>query len=101
MGITRSEVIFRFAHPDQAPGPFRYGPQELFRLVDDDADGLLTAEEFVQAMKLPSVEQYLAYLEPLGLGFCWWPCEKLKITNCFQNIRTSCNVYRLFYRFKC
>lgn len=37
--------------------------EELFRLVDDDSDGHLTAEEFVQAMKLPSVEQYLAYLE--------------------------------------
>jgi hypothetical protein len=41
--------------------------QELFRLVDDDSDGHLTAEEFVQAMKLPSVEQYLAYLESLAM----------------------------------
>lgn len=37
--------------------------EELFRLVDDDSDGHLTAEEFVHAMKLPSVEQYLEYLE--------------------------------------
>jgi len=37
--------------------------EELFRLVDDDSDGHLTAEEFVEAMALPSVEQYLGYLE--------------------------------------
>ena len=35
--------------------------------MDDDSDGHLTAEEFVQAMKLPSVEQYLAYLESLAM----------------------------------
>ena len=40
--------------------------EELFRLVDDDSDGHLTAEEFVEAMALPSVEQYLGYLELHG-----------------------------------
>lgn len=40
--------------------------EELFRLVDDDSDGHLTAEEFVEAMALPSVEQYLGYLEIHG-----------------------------------
>lgn len=40
--------------------------EELFRLVDDDSDGHLTAEEFVEAMALPSVEQYLGYLETHG-----------------------------------
>ena len=38
--------------------------QELFRLVDNDGDGSLSAEEFVQAMALPSVQQYLKFLEP-------------------------------------
>ncbi len=34
--------------------------------MDDDSDGHLTAEEFVEAMALPSVEQYLGYLEIHG-----------------------------------
>lgn len=38
--------------------------QELFRLVDNDGDGSLSPEEFVQAMELPSVQQYLKFLEP-------------------------------------
>jgi Ca2+-binding EF-hand superfamily protein len=33
--------------------------KELFRLVDNAGDGSLSAEEFVQAMELPSVQQYL------------------------------------------
>lgn len=37
--------------------------EELFRLVDNDGDGSLSAEEFVQAMELPSVQQYLKFLE--------------------------------------
>ncbi|CAK9024221.1 Sodium channel protein type 11 subunit alpha (NaN) (Sensory neuron sodium channel 2) (Sodium channel protein type XI subunit alpha) (Voltage-gated sodium channel subunit alpha Nav1.9) [Durusdinium trenchii] len=37
--------------------------EELFRLVDDDGDGNLTPEEFVEAMSLPSVDLYLRYLE--------------------------------------
>lgn len=37
--------------------------EELFRLVDNDGDGSLSAEEFVQAMALPSVQQYLKFLE--------------------------------------
>ena len=43
--------------------------QELFRLVDNDGDGSLSPEEFVQAMELPSVQQYLKFLEP-WLDFC-------------------------------
>eukprot|EP00438_Fugacium_kawagutii_P024570 Skav223350 [mRNA] locus=scaffold200:446151:454511:+ [translate_table: standard] len=41
---------------------------ELFRLVDNDGDGSLSPEEFVQAMELPSVQQYLKFLEPQR----WW-----------------------------
>eukprot|EP00434_Breviolum_minutum_P006598 symbB.v1.2.005825.t1/scaffold343.1/size224757/2 len=37
--------------------------EELFRLVDNDGDGSLSPEEFVQAMELPSVQQYLKFLE--------------------------------------
>jgi len=37
--------------------------EELFRLVDNDGDGSLSAEEFVQAMELPSVQHYLKFLE--------------------------------------
>jgi len=37
--------------------------EELFHLVDYDGDGHLSAEEFVQAMELPSVQQYLKFLE--------------------------------------
>lgn len=37
--------------------------EELFRLVDNDGDGSLSAAEFVQAMELPSVQQYLKFLE--------------------------------------
>lgn len=46
--------------------PQRLQLQELFKLVDDDSDGHLTAEEFVQAMRLPSVDMYLKYLERLS-----------------------------------
>ncbi|CAJ1439223.1 unnamed protein product, partial [Effrenium voratum] len=37
--------------------------EELFCLVDDDGDGHLSAEEFLAAMSLPSVEQYLRFLD--------------------------------------
>ena len=32
-------------------------------MVDNDGDGSLSAEEFVQAMELPSVQQYLKFLD--------------------------------------
>ena len=32
--------------------------------MDNDGDGSLSPEEFVQAMELPSVQQYLKFLEP-------------------------------------
>ena len=31
--------------------------------MDNDGDGSLSAEEFVQAMELPSVQQYLKFLD--------------------------------------
>ena len=37
--------------------------EELFHLVDDDGDGHLTLEEFRAACSLPSVEQYMSYLD--------------------------------------
>ena len=36
---------------------------ELFRLVDDDGDGTLTLEEFRAALNIPSVAQYLLYMD--------------------------------------
>ena len=63
--------------------------EELFKLVDDDGDGNLTAEEFVEAMTIPSVDMYLRYLETLG-DICEtlifidvyrrWPSDKVEIT---------------------
>ena len=37
--------------------------QELFRLADDDGDGNLSREEFVETMSLPSVQHYLRTLD--------------------------------------
>jgi len=36
---------------------------ELFNYFDDDADGHLSPEEFIEAMSLPSVQQYLRFLD--------------------------------------
>jgi len=37
--------------------------EELFRLADDDGDGHLTLDEFRAACSLPSVEEYLSYMD--------------------------------------
>jgi len=37
--------------------------EELFQIVDDDGDGHLTPEEFIEAMSLPSVQQYMKFLD--------------------------------------
>jgi len=37
--------------------------EQLFRLVDDDGDGHLTLDEFRAAVNMPSVSQYLSYLD--------------------------------------
>ncbi|CAE7470067.1 Scn11a [Symbiodinium natans] len=37
--------------------------EELFQIVDDDGDGHLTPSEFVEAMSLPSVQQYMKFLD--------------------------------------
>ncbi|CAE7380347.1 Scn10a [Symbiodinium microadriaticum] len=37
--------------------------EELFQIVDDDGDGHLTPQEFVEAMSLPSVQQYMKFLD--------------------------------------
>jgi len=36
---------------------------DLFKVFDEDQDGLLTPDEFIQAMSLPSVQQYLRFLD--------------------------------------
>ncbi|CAJ1396048.1 unnamed protein product [Effrenium voratum] len=37
--------------------------EELFRAADEDGNGALSADEFLEAMNLPSVQQYLNYLD--------------------------------------
>ena len=37
--------------------------EELFRFVDEDGNGQLSPEEFVEAMSLPSVQQYMKFLD--------------------------------------
>ena len=36
---------------------------DLFKFFDDDGDGHLTPDEFIEAMSLPSVQQYLRFLD--------------------------------------
>jgi len=42
---------------------YHYKLQELFHLADDDGDGNLSREEFVETMSLPSVQHYLRTLD--------------------------------------
>mmetsp|Transcript_5358 Transcript_5358/g.12696 ORF Transcript_5358/g.12696 Transcript_5358/m.12696 type:complete len:553 (-) Transcript_5358:94-1752(-) len=42
---------------------YHYKLQELFRLADDDGDGNLSRDEFVETMSLPSVQHYLRTLD--------------------------------------
>ena len=37
--------------------------EDLFRAVDDDGNGWLSPDEFVQALSLPSVQRYLVFLD--------------------------------------
>ena len=37
--------------------------EELFRFVDEDGNGHLSPDEFVEAMSLPSVQQYMKFLD--------------------------------------
>ena len=37
--------------------------QELFQVVDNDGDGSLTQEEFINALSLPNVQRYLTLLD--------------------------------------
>eukprot|EP00435_Cladocopium_sp_Y103_P037937 s78_g10.t1 len=55
--------------------------EELFRLVDNDGDGSLSAEEFVQAMELPSVQQYLKFLDA---GRC--SCSRGSLRNLLKRL---------------
>ena len=44
--------------------------EQLFQLVDDDGNGQLTLEEFRTAVNMPSVANYLKYMDVTMLGCC-------------------------------